>query len=109
MARRPVPDSAITKTLYSMRAIRVYAFPSRRAEMDERVAKRRNWLSYAKARSSYERAEILMGLGWAGADTVTLWRAGIRRWSVRGGPTAVGANWRGYRVTRMQLGWRCGQ
>ena len=45
VARAPMPDSANTKTLYSMRAMQVYAFPSRRAEIDERVE---------KARSSYD-------------------------------------------------------
>jgi len=74
VARTPMLDSTITATVYAMRAMQLYAFPSRKAEMDARVAKARDWLSHAKPHTSYERAEVLMGLGWAGADPVLLRR-----------------------------------
>ena len=75
IARTPMADSTITKSVYSMRAMQLYAFPSRKAEIDGRVAKARDWLAHAKPRTSYERAEVLMGLGWSAADTASLQKA----------------------------------
>lgn len=75
LARAPMTDSVITRTVYAMRAMQLYAIPSRKAEFDERVARTRKWLLNAKARNSYERAEILLGLAWAGAEPQSISRA----------------------------------
>ena len=75
-ARAPMFDSPVTKTIHAMRAMQLFTIPSRKAEFDARVARTRNWLLAAKPRSSYERAEILLGLAWAGADAKALQRAG---------------------------------
>jgi len=75
VARAPMFDSTITITVYAMRAMQLYAFPSRKAEMDARVAKARDWLTQAKPRTSYEKAEVLMGLGWAAADPAVVEKA----------------------------------
>ena len=83
IARTPMADATITKTVYALPAMQLYAFPSRKAEMDGRVANARDWLSHAKPRTSYERAEVLMGLGWAAADTASLQKAAA----------TLGGNW----------------
>lgn len=75
IARTPMSDSQVTKTVYALRAMQLFAFPSRQAEFDQRVAKARHWLLIAKPRTAYEHAERLLGLAWAGAPVADLQRA----------------------------------
>ncbi|MBI2686135.1 MAG: ankyrin repeat domain-containing protein [Acidobacteria bacterium] len=76
VARTPMSDSLVTMTIHAMRAMQLYVIPSRKAEIDARVAKAKAWLASVRPRTSFERAEILLGLGWAGADAATLRKAG---------------------------------
>ncbi len=52
--------------LYSLKA---YGWPARRAEFDERVARAKNWLLTARAVTTVEEADRLMGLWLAGASS----------------------------------------
>ncbi len=76
MSRAPMFGSPVTMTVNAMRAIQVYPIPSRKAELDGRVARAREWLLRVRARTAYEQAEVLMGLGWAGAEAAALRAAG---------------------------------
>lgn len=74
-ARTPMFESPVSVTVSAMRAMQLYAFPSRKAEVEARVAKAAKWLAAENPVTSYEKAEVLMGLGWAGADKATVRRA----------------------------------
>jgi ankyrin repeat protein len=78
VARTPLSDSPITMTVYAMRAMQLFANPARKAEIDARIARTREWLAAARPRTSYERAEILLGLHWAGAPANVLRGAASR-------------------------------
>jgi ankyrin repeat protein len=67
-SRAPMQESEISRAVYCMRVLQVYAIPSRKAEFEQRVAKARAWLEEAKPRHTYEQADLLMGLYWAGAS-----------------------------------------
>jgi len=78
IARTPLLDSPITVTVSAMRAMQLYPIPSRKAEIEGRVAKARQWLTHSKPHTSFEKAEVLLGLGWAGADKPTLQNAAAK-------------------------------
>jgi mono/diheme cytochrome c family protein len=65
--RPPIESNDIEVTAVSMRAIQVFAPPSRRAEYSDAVNRARAWLTNAKASSTEERAFRLLGLRWADA------------------------------------------
>ncbi len=67
IARPPIEDSDLSRTALAVRALKTYGWPARRAEFDERVARARAWLLQAKPVTNYERADLLMGLYYAGA------------------------------------------
>jgi hypothetical protein len=60
--------------------IRNYGWRARQDEWDERLARARRWLLKVEPRSTYERAELLRGLHWAGARFADVDRvaAGLR-------------------------------
>jgi len=66
--RPPIESNDIEVTAVSMRALQVFAPPSRRAEYAGAVNRARAWLTNAKARSTEERAFRLLGLWWADAS-----------------------------------------
>ena len=61
-------ESEITTAAYCVRVLRDYAIPSRKTEFKERIGRARTWMLSAHPRHTYERAELLMGLKWAGAS-----------------------------------------
>jgi hypothetical protein len=65
-------ESEITTAAYCVKVLREYMIPSRRAEFEERLGRARTWLLAARPRQTYERADQLMGLKWAGASTEQL-------------------------------------
>jgi squalene cyclase len=71
-------DSNITRTAIAIRALKVYSWPARQAEFEERISRARAWLLKAEPRNSYERADLLLGLYWAGASTLDLSRAAAK-------------------------------
>jgi ankyrin repeat protein/cytochrome c len=72
--RPPIESNDIAVTALSMRALQLFALPSRRAEFDEAVDRARRWLTRARGVDTEERAFRLLGLTWAGApkDTVAV-------------------------------------
>jgi hypothetical protein len=75
IARPPMEDGDIFRTALAVRALKVYGFPARAAEMDERVKRATAWLQNAKPITMDDRTFRLMGLKWGGADDGTIQRA----------------------------------
>jgi ankyrin repeat protein len=67
--RPPIESNDIAVTALSMRALQLFAPPSRRAEFARAVDRARTWLTHAPAVDTEERALRLLGLFWAGAPT----------------------------------------
>ena len=67
-SRAPMEESEITTAAYCVRVLRDYAIPSRKTEFKERIGRARTWMLSAHPRHTYERADLLMGLKWAGAS-----------------------------------------
>jgi len=64
--RTPMESSTISRTAWSMRALKAYSWPARKAEFDQRIARGRAWLQTAKPATSYEEADRIMALHLAG-------------------------------------------
>ncbi len=71
-ARPPAEDGDVFRTAVCIRGLQAYAPPGRAPEMQNRVAKAREWLRSAKAVTTEDRAMQLLGLHWAGADAHSL-------------------------------------
>ena len=73
--RPPIEYTPISETAYAIRALRLYASPGKKAEVDGRIAHARDWLMTATPRHNEERVMQVLGLYWAGAkpprETVT--------------------------------------
>jgi ankyrin repeat protein len=65
--RPPIESNDMAVTAISMRALQVFAPPSRRAECTQAVDRARAWLTAARATTTEEHAFRLLGLSWAGA------------------------------------------
>ncbi|HZT33096.1 MAG TPA: ankyrin repeat domain-containing protein [Bryobacteraceae bacterium] len=72
--RPPQSYSPFTATAVALRAIQLYTHPSRKAEMQARLARARAWLLSHEPRATEERAFQLLGAHWAGADPAALSR-----------------------------------
>jgi ankyrin repeat protein len=81
IARVPMEDSNITRTAIAVRILSVYGWPGRQAEFDDRIARARTWLLKAEPRTTYEKADRLLGLVWSRAGSTEIARAaaGLRR------------------------------
>ncbi len=66
ISRPPFEDGVITHTAVAMRALQQYAWPARKDEFDQRVARARAFLLEAKAITTDDAAMQLAALGWAG-------------------------------------------
>ena len=73
--RPPIESNDLTVTALSMRALQVFAPPSRRAEYADAVNRARAWLMNARATATEERAFRLLGLWWADASKEVVNRA----------------------------------
>lgn len=78
LSRPPMEDSNITRTSLAVRVIKAYGWPARQAEFDESIARALRWMRRAEPRTTYERAELLLGLHAAGATPADLSRAATR-------------------------------
>jgi ankyrin repeat protein len=78
ISRPPIEESNISRTSMAVRAIRQYQWPARETEFDRQIARARAWLLRAEPRTSYEMAELLLGLHWSGASPKDLDRAAKR-------------------------------
>lgn len=65
-SRPPIVDGDIPPTALAIRSLTLAQMPGRKAEMDERVARARDWLRKSKPRVTEEHVYKLLGLHWAG-------------------------------------------
>jgi ankyrin repeat protein len=65
--RPPINGNSISRTASAIRALKMYGWPARQAEFDQRITLARHWLVEAKADTIYEKADRLIGLYYAGA------------------------------------------
>jgi ankyrin repeat protein len=65
--RPPIESGRVTPTALSIRGLRTYQIPGRRAEFDARIQRAVNWLAQYRARTGEEKAMRLLGLSWGGA------------------------------------------
>jgi ankyrin repeat protein len=66
-ARPPLQESAITRTMMAIQALKTYGWAGRRDEFDGRIAKARAWLMTARTWTTIDEADRAMGLWLAGA------------------------------------------
>lgn len=69
IARPPLEESTISRTAYAIRALKLYSWPARKAEFDERVRKAQAWLQNASPETTYEQADRILGLHLAGTSS----------------------------------------
>ena len=74
--RTPMESNTVSRTAWSVRALKTYGWPGRRQEFEERIARARSWLLASRPATSYEQADRLMGLRFAGASEAELTAAG---------------------------------
>jgi ankyrin repeat protein len=74
LARPPIEDSTITRTAMAIRALKLYSWPARQAEFEERIHRARLWLENATPITTYERADKIAGLQAAGVPASDLRR-----------------------------------
>jgi ankyrin repeat protein len=70
--RPPESYSPFSATAISLRAIRLYAHSSLKADTEARTARARTWLLSHPPHATEERAYQLLGASWAGADQSAL-------------------------------------
>jgi ankyrin repeat protein len=75
VARPPIEESDISRTALAVRALKTYGWPARAAEFEGRIARGRSWLEQAEPRTNYERADLVMGLFYAGAQGARVQKA----------------------------------
>ena len=66
--RPPTADSTISTTAFAIRALRDFAPPARKAEMDERIARAARWLVKAEPLTTEDSVMQLLGAKWAGVS-----------------------------------------
>ena len=64
-------DGDIFRAALCIRSLKVYGPPGRGVEMSARIAEARQWLLQAKPLTAEDRNMQLLGLYWAGSDTVS--------------------------------------
>jgi ankyrin repeat protein len=74
VSRHPIEGGEITRTAMSMHALQLYGSPARKPEFDARVARARDWLLAAKAKTTEDRNMQLLGLTWAHAPADVIHR-----------------------------------
>lgn len=74
--RPPMEDGDFSRTALSMRTLQLFGMPSRKAEMDDRIARAKNWLASNTPTTTEDRNFQVIGLTWAGADSTVLSRLG---------------------------------
>lgn len=68
LPRVPMQSSFFTFTALAAKALTTYGPKSEKAEIDQRLAKAKDWFMTAKPQNSEDRASKLLGLKWTGAD-----------------------------------------
>ena len=65
VARAPFEEGHMQRTALGLRALQLYATPALKAEFDKRIARARDYLTKARARTNDEAAMQIVGLHWA--------------------------------------------
>ena len=68
LVRPPLEDSSFVSSALTVRTLQRYMIPARKAELEGRIAKTRDWLLATKPQVAYEWSFHTMGLVWSGAD-----------------------------------------
>jgi len=71
-SRPPLQESSFARTMLAVYALKTYGWPARQAEFDGRIARARAWLLTARASTTVDEADRLMGLWIAGAKQTDL-------------------------------------
>ena len=66
LPRQPLQTSDVAPTALAIYGLKKYGFPGREAEISERIARAKAWLTKLKPANTEERAYQLLGLAWAG-------------------------------------------
>lgn len=72
LPRPPIQASDITATALAVQTIQSFSIPARRQELAARVQQARSWLTKARVETNEERVYRLLGLAWAGEESVML-------------------------------------
>jgi ankyrin repeat protein len=70
--RPPTSDAGFTPTAMAIRALKYYAPPARKAEMEERIARASKWLLSAEPRTTEDAVMQLLGAKWANVDSARI-------------------------------------
>jgi ankyrin repeat protein len=76
--RPPADSSHFTFTALALRGLQTFAPPGRRAEIDQRIGRARNWLLHAVADDTEDKTWQLLGLHWANAGAEPIRKAAER-------------------------------
>jgi hypothetical protein len=76
--RPPTSDSRCSTTAMAIRALRDYAPPARKAEMDERIARAARWLMKTEPSTTEDAVMRLLGAKWAGVGEAEIGKLGKR-------------------------------
>jgi hypothetical protein len=72
IVRPPLSDGKFSVTAMAIRALRQYAPPARKAEMEGRIQRAAKWLTRAEPRTTEDSVMRLLGAKWAGTDRTTI-------------------------------------
>jgi ankyrin repeat protein len=75
ITRPPLESSQFVVTAFGVRAMHRYPVPARKAEMEARIARTRQWLMHTQPSVPFERSFQLLGLQWSGAEKPVVQRA----------------------------------
>jgi len=73
--RPPLEQDSFSRTASAIRALKTYGWPARQDEFSQRIARAKHWLLEAKAETTYEKAQRLLGLYYAAATESDLHEA----------------------------------
>jgi len=71
-ARPPIEESHISRTAMAIRALQVYGWPARQAELNQHIDRAQRWLKLAEPVTVYEEADRIVGLKIAGSSITEL-------------------------------------
>jgi hypothetical protein len=72
VSRAPLEEGRIARTAQGLRALQLYSTPGMKADLDTHIARARDFLLKAKAKTNDEAALQIAGLHWAGADAAKI-------------------------------------
>ncbi|MBK7930719.1 MAG: ankyrin repeat domain-containing protein [Bryobacterales bacterium] len=64
VGRPPMEETDMARTAYAVKVLQHYGWAGRKAEFTERIERAKGWLESAVATTTYDEAELLLGLVW---------------------------------------------